>query len=139
MPLHIERVSHNYGPVAALEGIDLDIADGETVALIGPSGCGKSTLLGILGGLLQPSAGRVTLSGELPADSLNPFTYVFQDFALLPWRTVEANVSLALEHRLGSAARRERVAQALTLTGLNEFAAAYPKQLSGGMRQRVGI
>ncbi len=139
MPLHVERVSHRYGPVAALDGIDLDIADGETVALIGPSGCGKSTLLGILGGLLQPSAGRVTLSGELPADSLNPFTYIFQDFALLPWRTVEANVALALEHRLGATERRERVASALALTGLADFAAAYPKQLSGGMRQRVGI
>ena len=140
MPLHVERVSHSYGPVAALDAIDLDIADGETVALIGPSGCGKSTLLGILGGLLQPSAGRVTLSGQPPADSLNPFTYIFQDFALLPWRTVEANVALALEHRpLGAAERRERVAAALALTGLSEFAAAYPKQLSGGMRQRVGI
>jgi NitT/TauT family transport system ATP-binding protein len=139
MPLHVERVSHQYGPVAALDNIDLDIADGETVALIGPSGCGKSTLLGILGGLLQPSAGRVTLSGKLPPDSLNPFTYVFQDFALLPWRTVEANVALALEHRVNAAERRERVASALALTGLADFAAAYPKQLSGGMRQRVGI
>jgi NitT/TauT family transport system ATP-binding protein len=140
MPLHVERVSHTYGSVAALEAIDLDIADGETVALIGPSGCGKSTLLGILGGLLQPTAGRVALSGSLPADSLNPFTYVFQDFALLPWRTVGANVALALEHRaLNAAERRERVAAALALTGLSEFAAAYPKQLSGGMRQRVGI
>src|SRR5689334_9911255 len=139
MPLHVERVSHRYGSVAALDGIDLDIIDGETVALIGPSGCGKSTLLGILGGLLRPSEGRVTLSGNLPADSLNPFTYVFQDFALLPWRTVEANVALALEHRLGAAERRERVASALALTGLSEFAAAYPKQLSGGMRQRIGI
>src|ERR1700754_1683689 len=106
MPLHVERVSHRYGSVAALADIDLDIADGETVALIGPSGCGKSTLLGILGGLLQPTAGRVSLSGPLPADSLNPFTYIFQDFALLPWRTVEANVALALEHRLGTAERR---------------------------------
>ena len=140
MPLHVEGVSHTYGPVAALEAIDLDIADGETVALIGPSGCGKSTLLGILGGLLEPTAGKVTLSGRPPADSLNPFTYVFQDFALLPWRTVEANVSLALEHRpLAASERRERVAAALALTGLSEFAAAYPKQLSGGMRQRVGI
>jgi NitT/TauT family transport system ATP-binding protein len=140
MPLHVERVSHRYDTLAALEDIDLDIDDGETIALIGPSGCGKSTLLGILGGLLQPSAGRVTLSGPLPADSLNPFTYIFQDFALLPWRSVEANVALALEHRaLTAAERRERVASALALTGLTEFAAAYPKQLSGGMRQRVGI
>ena len=140
MPLHIEGVCHSYGPVAALDAIDLDIADGETVALIGPSGCGKSTLLGIIGGLLQPSAGRVSLSGPPPADSLNPFTYVFQDFALLPWRSVAANVALALEHRgLGAAENRERVTAALALTGLTEFAAAYPKQLSGGMRQRVGI
>ncbi|MBL6613257.1 MAG: ABC transporter ATP-binding protein [Reyranella sp.] len=140
MPLHIENVSHRYGTVDALSGITLDIADGETVALIGPSGCGKSTLLGIVGGLLEPSAGRVTLSGPPPADSLNPFTYIFQDFALLPWRSVADNVGLALEHRpLSAAERRERIAAALALTGLAEFAAAYPKQLSGGMRQRVGI
>ena len=140
MPLHVEQVSHRYGSVEALDNIDLDIADGETVALIGPSGCGKSTLLGILGGLLKPSAGRVALSGEPPADSLNPFTYVFQDFALLPWRTVEQNVAIPLEHRrLGTAERRTRIAEALALTGLTEFAAAFPRQLSGGMRQRVGI
>lgn len=140
MPLHIEKVSHRYGSVEALDGIELDIADGETVALIGPSGCGKSTLLGIIGGLLQPTSGRVTLSGPPPTDSLNPFTYVFQDFALLPWRSVADNVSLALEHRaLPAVERRERVAAALALTGLADFASAYPKQLSGGMRQRVGI
>jgi len=140
MNLHVERVSHRYGSVAALEAIDLEIGDGETVALIGPSGCGKSTLLGILGGLLQPSEGRVTFSGAAPADSLNPFTYIFQDFALLPWRSVAGNIGLALEHRrLSASERRERIDAALALTGLAEFAAAYPKQLSGGMRQRVGI
>jgi NitT/TauT family transport system ATP-binding protein len=140
MPLHIEKVSHRYGPVEALADVSLDIADGETVALIGPSGCGKSTLLGILGGLLQPSSGRVTLSGAPPADSLNPFTYIFQDFALLPWRSVGDNVGLALEHRgLGASERRERIAASLAMTGRSDFATAYPKQLSGGMRQRVGI
>ena len=140
MPLHLEGIGHRYGPVEALVGIDLDIADGETVALIGPSGCGKSTLLGIAGGLLQPTAGRVTVSGTPPAGSLNPFTYVFQDFALLPWRSVADNVGLPLEHRpLAANERRERIDAALALTGLTEFAAAYPKQLSGGMRQRVGI
>jgi len=140
MPLHLEKIAHRYGAVEALADVSLDIADGETVALIGPSGCGKSTLLGIIGGLLAPSAGTVTWSGAPPADSLNPFTYVFQDFALLPWRSVADNVGLALEHRpLSAAERRERVASALTLTGLAEFATAYPKQLSGGMRQRVGI
>src|SRR5277367_2119291 len=140
MPLHLEKVSHRYGPVEALDGIELDIADGETIVLIGPSGCGKSTLLGILGGLLQPTSGRVTLSGPLPSESLNPFTYIFQDFALLPWRSVADNVALALEHRaLSAAERKERVTSALALTGLGEFSTAYPKQLSGGMRQRVGI
>jgi NitT/TauT family transport system ATP-binding protein len=140
MPLHIERVSHRYGSIAALDEVSLDIADGETVALIGPSGCGKSTLLGIVGGLLQPTAGHVALSGPRPAESLNPFTYIFQDFALLPWRNVADNVALALEHhRIATQERRERVAAALALTGLGEFAAAFPKQLSGGMRQRVGI
>ena len=119
MPLHIEKVSHRYGAIEVLDGIELDIADGETVVLIGPSGCGKSTLLGILGGLLQPTSGRVTLSGAPPAQSLNPFTYIFQDFALLPWRSVADNVALALEHRdLGAAERKERVASALALTGL---------------------
>src|SRR5262249_27254411 len=140
MPLHIETVSHRYGPVEALVDISLDIDDGETVVLIGPSGCGKSTLLGILGGLLQPTSGSVTLSGAPPADSLNPFTYIFQDFALLPWRNVAGNVGLALEHRpLPVRQRRERIAAALALTGLSDFAAALPKQLPGGVRRRVGI
>jgi NitT/TauT family transport system ATP-binding protein len=76
----------------------------------------------------------------MPGDTLNPFTYIFQDFALLPWRSVADNVGLALEHRaLSAVERRERIASALSLTGLAEFAGAYPKQLSGGMRQRVGI
>src|SRR5262250_288929 len=140
MPLHIEKVSHSYGTVEALSGIELDIADGETIALIGPSGCGKSTQLGIVGGLLEPTAGRVTFSGQMPSDSLNPFTYIFQDFALLPWRSVAANVRLPLEHHaLSRPARAALVADALARTGLTDFAQALPKQLSGGMRQRVGI
>jgi NitT/TauT family transport system ATP-binding protein len=140
MDLRLEGITHSYDGLLALDGIDLEVRDGETVAIIGPSGCGKSTLLGIVGGLLKPSAGRVLAIGAPRADSLNPFTYVFQDFALLPWRNVAANVALALEHHgLSRAERQEHVAAALALTGLGEFAAALPKQLSGGMRQRVGI
>jgi len=138
--LIVEGVSHRYGDVVALEGIDLEVREGETLALIGPSGCGKSTLLGIMGGILQASAGRVRVKGAPPPGSLNPQTYIFQDFALLPWRTVEGNVALALEHHgLSDAEREARIADVLARTGLGEFRQAFPKQLSGGMRQRVGI
>jgi len=140
MELLVQGVSHRYGELHALDGIDLAVREGETLVVLGPSGCGKSTLLGIMGGLLEPSAGSVSVRGEPPAGSLNHFTYIFQDFALLPWRTVAGNVALALEHhRLSAAARGRRIDDALRLTGLEEFALAYPKQLSGGMRQRVGI
>lgn len=140
MELRCEGISHRYGDVAALDGIDLAVRAGECLALIGPSGCGKSTLLGIMGGILAPSAGHVRASGAAPAGCLNPVTYVFQDFALLPWRTVEANVALPLEHHgLDAADRKARIDAALARTGLGEFRAAFPKQLSGGMRQRVGI
>jgi NitT/TauT family transport system ATP-binding protein len=140
MEILIEGVTHRYDELLVLDDIDLSIREGETVVLVGPSGCGKSTLLGIVGGLLRPSAGRVVTLGSSRADSLNPFTYIFQDFALLPWRTVQANVSLVLEHhKLDARERQARVSEALALTGLGDFAQALPKQLSGGMRQRVGI
>lgn len=140
MELRAEGIGHRYGTLDVLDGIDLAVREGEVLAIIGPSGCGKSTLLGILGGLIAPSAGRAALVGAPPAGCLNPLTYVFQDFALLPWRSVAGNVALALEHHPMSAAeRRQRVGDALALTGLADFAGAFPKQLSGGMRQRVGI
>ena len=140
MRLIADGIGHRYGTLEVLDGLSLTVEEGEIVAVIGPSGCGKSTLLGILGGLLAPSAGRVLTEGAPPAGCLNPFTYVFQDFALLPWRSVAGNVALALEHRgLGRAERERRIAEVLATTGLAEFADALPKQLSGGMRQRVGI
>jgi NitT/TauT family transport system ATP-binding protein len=134
------QISHRFGSLEVLSGIDFTVAAGEILAVIGPSGCGKSTLLSILGGLLQPSAGEALIQGEVPASSLNPLTYVFQEFALLPWRSVEGNVALALQtHKLPQRQKDEMVAAALAMTGLSDFAKSFPKQLSGGMRQRCGI
>ena len=138
--LVVSGLQHRYGTLSVLEDIGFTIRQGEILAIVGPSGCGKSTLLGILGGLLQPSGGTVSVAGRMPADSLNPFTYIFQDFALLPWRTVAGNVRLPLDHHPLSRAERARlVDDALARTGLSDFSRALPKQLSGGMRQRVGI
>jgi NitT/TauT family transport system ATP-binding protein len=123
-----------------LQDISLDIESGQIVCFIGPSGCGKSTLLRFIGGLERPDHGQVLELSPAPADSLNPLTYVFQDFALLPWRTVAGNVSLALEdHRLSTSQRQDIVQDVLRRTKLLDFAKALPRQLSGGMKQRVAI
>ena len=140
MDLIADHISHRFGALEVLDDVSFTLGAGEVVAVVGPSGCGKSTLLSILGGLLQPSAGSAKWRGAPPAGSLNPLTFVFQDFALLPWSTVEANVEFPLLHTaLGVADRRAQVDDALRRTGLTDFRSAYPKQLSGGMRQRVGI
>ncbi len=139
MRLIFEGVSHWYEGLHALDGISLVVEPGERLAVIGPSGCGKSTLLQIAGGLLRPTRGQVRLSGRPPEGCINPLTFVFQDFALLPWRTVAGNVALALEAALPRSERKRRVHAVLAQTGLSDFAAAYPRQLSGGMKQRVGI
>jgi len=140
MDLIANHISHRFGALDVLDDVSFTAGAGEVVAIVGPSGCGKSTLLQILGGLLQPSAGAAELRGAPPPGSLNPLTFVFQDFALLPWCTVEENVEFPLLHTsLGVADRRAVVDDALRRTGLSDFRGTYPKQLSGGMRQRVGI
>jgi NitT/TauT family transport system ATP-binding protein len=140
MDLIADHISHRFDALEVLDDVSFAVQAGEVVAIVGPSGCGKSTLLSILGGLLRPAAGAAELRGAPPADSLNPLTFVFQDFALLPWCTVEANVEFPLLHSaLGAGERRAQVDDALRRTGLADFRGAYPKQLSGGMRQRVGI
>jgi NitT/TauT family transport system ATP-binding protein len=140
MDLRVDALSHWYGDLEVLRDINVTISEGEIVCVIGPSGCGKSTLLRLLGGLEQPSQGQVTQVGEPPAGSLNPLTYVFQDFALLPWRSVEDNVSLVLErHGLSKDDMEARIADVLLRTRLTDFRKAVPKQLSGGMKQRVAI
>ncbi|MBC7284405.1 ABC transporter ATP-binding protein [Hoeflea sp.] len=140
MELILDHVSHSYGSVDVLSDISLTVGSGEIVCIVGPSGCGKSTLLRILGGLEKPDVGAALIAGDPPADSLNPLTYVFQDFALLPWRTVEGNVSLVLEdHAIPKDQARAIIDDVLARTKLSEFAQAWPRQLSGGMKQRVAI
>lgn len=140
MDLIADHISHRFGALEVLDRVSFTVRSGEVVAIVGPSGCGKSTLLQVLGGLLRPSEGQAGLRGAPPANSLNPLTFVFQDFALLPWCTVEANVEFPLVHTaLGTSERRTVIDDALRRTGLSDFRGAYPKQLSGGMRQRVGI
>jgi NitT/TauT family transport system ATP-binding protein len=140
MDLIADHISHRFGNLEVLDDVSFTVGAGEVVAIVGPSGCGKSTLLSILGGLLRPSAGAAELRGAPPPESLNPLTFVFQDFALLPWCTVEENVEFPLQHvGLTRSGRKTIVDDALYRTGLSDFRATFPKQLSGGMRQRVGI
>ncbi|MGJ5895275.1 ABC transporter ATP-binding protein [Streptomyces niveiscabiei] len=128
------------GELPVLSGIDLQVRSGEVVALLGKSGSGKSTLLRCLAGLVPASSGTVTYKGT-PLTGANPGTaMVFQTFALLPWLTVQQNVELGLEAKgIGAVERAEAARQAIELIGLDGFESAYPKELSGGMRQRVGF
>lgn len=140
MDINLSGISHRYDAVEVMRDISLEAPSGRILCIVGPSGCGKSTLLRIIGGLERPSAGQVTLTGEPPDGCLNPLTYVFQDFALLPWRTVEGNISLVLEdHGIRGDRARAIIADVLARTRLTDFARALPKQLSGGMKQRVAI
>jgi NitT/TauT family transport system ATP-binding protein len=140
MDIGLDHISHRYAATEVLSDVTLDIPSGRIVCIVGPSGCGKSTLLRIVGGLERPSGGQVLQIGEPPGNCLNPLTYVFQDFALLPWRSVRGNISLVLEdHGLSAPQSREIVGDVLERTRLADFADALPKQLSGGMKQRVAI
>ncbi|APU16815.1 MULTISPECIES: ABC transporter ATP-binding protein [Actinoalloteichus] len=124
--------------VHALDDVNLTVDEGEIIAIIGPSGCGKSTLLRMLAGLDDDYDGEIVW--ERPPRPGRDIGFVFQEPALLPWRTVERNVRLGIEvqkERLDRA--DERVATLLELVGLSGFAKSFPKELSGGMRQRVAI
>jgi NitT/TauT family transport system ATP-binding protein len=130
------------GNVTALQDIDLELAPGEFVSLIGPSGCGKSTLLRVIGDLIEPTSGEVTVNGK-PARAARKngdYGIVFQDAVLFDWRTVAKNIALPLE-MLGweRSRRRQRVEEMLDLVELSAFADHHPWQLSGGMQQRVSI
>jgi len=140
MDIRLDGISHAYDDFEVMRDISLDIPDGQIVCIVGPSGCGKSTLLRFIGGLEKPKQGRVIQLGKPPEGCLNPLTYIFQDFALLPWRSVSGNISLVLEdHGIKGAEARRIIDDVLARTKLTDFAKALPKQLSGGMKQRVAI
>jgi len=124
----------------ALENIDLTVGSGEFLAIVGPSGCGKSTLLRLVAGLITPSSGRIAVNGSVVTAPQTALGIVFQSPVLLEWRTVLDNVLLQLELRgLDPAPQRNRALQLLESVGLSEFADWFPRELSGGMRQRTAI
>jgi NitT/TauT family transport system ATP-binding protein len=126
----------------ALRNISLKVKQGEFLAIVGPSGCGKTTLINMIAGFVKPISGTVKVRGVEVHGPGADRAMVFQDYALLPWRTVERNVEFAMENRRGHVPkpeRRRRVDRALELVGLVGFERSYPHELSGGMRQRVGI
>ncbi|MCS7173992.1 MAG: nitrate/sulfonate/bicarbonate ABC transporter ATP-binding protein [Armatimonadetes bacterium] len=128
------------GQIVVLDRISLTLRDMEILALVGPSGCGKSTLLRVLAGLLRPTQGEVRYQGEVVRGPHPGIAMVFQTFALFPWMTVLENVELGLRARgVPPAERRRRALAAIDLIGLDGFESAYPKELSGGMRQRVAF
>lgn len=127
-------------PVHALDSVSLDIPDGGFVVALGTSGCGKSTLLNAMAGFLPLSSGSITLNGHAVVGPAKERGVVFQKDTLLPWKTVAENVALGLKFGgVGRKERHERALDLLGLVGLQDFAAAAPYELSGGMRQRVGI
>lgn len=126
--------------VEAVADLALDVADGEPISVIGPSGCGKSTMLLLASGLIRPVAGRVLVDGSVPQGPRTRTSLILQDFGLFPWKTVFHNAALGLEIRkLGKAEVIERALASLEQVGLADFADSYPGELSGGMRQRLGV
>ncbi len=138
--LRIENLSVHYGPRTVLSGIDLDVAENEILAVTGPSGCGKSTLLRTLAGLLPATSGRILSGGEPISGTSAERALVFQDDGLLPWRSVRRNVELPLAIRRVPRSRRRADAESwLAQVGLEGFENHLPRELSGGMRQRVQL
>ncbi len=133
--ISVSGVTKNFDKVHALKEVNLDIATGEFVTIVGPSGCGKSTLLRIIAGLIDPTEGHI----NKPQESMGAF--VFQDAALLPWRTVQKNAELLMELEDGFSKeeRVTRVSSALQQVGLSGFEKSYPHQLSGGMKMRLSL
>lgn len=142
--IEIDDVSKSFrsrhGSMTIMSGISFDVADSDFLAIVGPSGCGKSTLLRLVQGLDRPTTGTIRFRGQPVASVCHEMAMVFQNFALYPWLTVKENVALGLEARGWGPERIEpQVERYISVTGLVGFEEAYPRELSGGMRQRVGL
>lgn len=138
--IEVRGVSKNYEAVQALKDIDLAFQAGHLTSLLGPSGCGKTTLLKIVAGLLRPSEGEIRVKGRPVDGPGRERAFVFQDFALMPWASVLDNAAFGLKMQgVAKAERRERARHYIAEVGLAGFEDRYPHELSGGMRQRVGL
>jgi NitT/TauT family transport system ATP-binding protein len=149
--ISIEQIEKWFGtrdqPVHALSPVDLSVPEGELLVLLGPSGCGKTTLLRMIGGLLEPTSGTLRIEGrnlwkdgQRQDDALSELGMVFQDAHLFPWLTIEENIALPLElKRVGRAERMARVHELMQLVGISGFEKRWPRELSGGMKQRAAI
>jgi NitT/TauT family transport system ATP-binding protein len=130
----------HHGTISIINGVTFDVADNDFVAIVGPSGCGKSTLLRIIQGLERPTSGEIRFRGQPVLSSCNEMAMVFQSFALLPWLTIKENVAFGLVARDWNQKKIDaQVERYISVTGLVGFEEAYPRELSGGMRQRVGL
>lgn len=149
--IHIQELSKTYNPesdepVTAVDGLDLTIADQEFISVVGPSGCGKSTLLRLIGGLTEPTSGRIYIDGQNVTGPIPEIGIVFQSATLLPWRTIHENVMFPCEALESTNKLKEEMEyyadqadELLELVGLEDFVDSQPNELSGGMQQRAAI
>lgn len=138
--IRIEHLFKWFGDLLVLKDLSLEIARNEFICIVGPSGSGKTTLLRMMNGLAEIDSGRILVEGTPVTGSRRDMAMVFQSFDLFPWKTVERNISFPLDiAHISKAETKERIAWAIKLVGLQGFENRYPGQLSGGMRQRVGL
>lgn len=138
MKVLFQNIGMSFGSVRVLDDINLGVAEGEFVCILGPSGCGKSTLLNIVGGFVRQSEGQVSIDGERVTGPDSRRIFVFQERGVFPWLTVEENIGFGL-FRIGEAEKRERIAHYIQMVGLRGFEKSYPRELSGGMKQRLEV